>query len=59
MGTQRLENYLVNPQFGRIEGGRGWFYFNELPRSKLRGIKNKGKERSKLREINPVEIKVF
>jgi len=30
---------------------------NELPRSKLRGIKNKCKERSKLRGINPAEIK--
>ena len=31
---------------------------NELPRSKLRGIKNKGKERSKLRGINLSEIKI-
>ncbi len=30
---------------------------NESPRSKLRGIKSKGKERSKLQGINPAEIK--
>jgi len=32
-------------------------HVNELPRCKLRGIKRRSKERSKLLGINPAEIK--